>query len=165
MQGVRKVPMQEFKLRKKALIKEHYAKKAIPSCHPIKEKQKAPGATEMGFQYMAKALPASAVQFERGFSEEALNALYEASAGYRNNLTGQLGEYIASRCIMQAGETPRNLHWHMTSTAWEYYMEKGKMAPRHFQDLVRHELVMKYGSNEDVLEYVVSISMPPVVPR
>ena len=161
IQGELAVSLQEFERRKKILTQQHITKRSRPSSHPIKVMRKA--ANEMGFQYMAKDLPISAVYCMQGFTDGDINTLYLASQAYRDNQTpGCLKEYITRKCSRFDGETPRELHWRMTRAALDYYRETGKMVPPQLQALVR-DILLRYYAHYDVMEYLVSISIPPTV--
>ena len=162
IQGELAVSLQEFERRKKILTQQHFTKRLRPSSHPIKVMRQA--ATEIGFQYMAKDLPRSAVLHMQGFTDGDIDTLYRASQAHCNNQTpGCLQEYITHKCSRVVGETPRQLHWRMTRAALDYYREAGKMFPPQFQALVKDVLLKNYHTHHDVMEYLVSISIPSMV--
>eukprot|EP00960_Hanusia_phi_P034386 751031-Hanusia_phi.AAC.3 len=72
---------------------------------------------------MAKELPSSVVVFKQGFEDGELEELYERSNEHREELKAKLGErHLLSRIVRGSGESPRDLHKRMCSSALCYYI-------------------------------------------
>lgn len=139
VQGELAVSEDAWKDYQRELIDQHYMRAQDPKCRPVKANNKRK-ADDLGFQYICKEEPKKACLYKQGFTDEDLELLHAKSNEYREQLKGELGEYLLEKCLPRAGETASELHHRYCSAAVDYYLDQDKMHPPNLKLLIRHYL-------------------------
>jgi len=131
----------KFEKAMRNLIDTHEEKIKNKDKRPVKRRKLA--ADEVGFQYMVKEKPTTAVIYKANITDEELDELYERSQEHVAELKAGLTDYIRDNAT---GDTPGQLLMSASVCAIRHYKETSTMCPPNLAALVRHAVMQHFYS-------------------
>lgn len=155
-QGETELDESEIKKKLAEVAQGHTKKVSNPNSRPVKRRKV--DADDLGYQYMMKEDPPKVV-YSRGFTEEELDELHEASKDHVEQLKNQLQYYLVDKIKWEEEDgkmiNPKDLHPQFRRHAINYYMEEDKMPPPNLQKLILWYM-LKMSKDKVVHRYMVN---------